>query len=128
MDPRRRHRLYDPGMLRRVLRALALLGGYLAVTIWRTWPLAAHLTTHLPKTTLNANFDGRFPIWALAYETHALATAPVNFFDGNIYHPELQALFYGPTALGALPYFGPVFLLTGNPFLAINVTLSSAWR
>lgn len=113
----------DSGPTCRLANTLALLVGYLGVTVWRTWPLAAHLTTHLPNTLLGSKFDGRFPIWTLAYETHALTTAPLGFADANIYHPAGDALFYGPAALGALPFFAPTFLLSGNPFLAINVML-----
>jgi hypothetical protein len=103
-------------------RGLGLLVLYLGLTVWRTWPLAAHLRTCLPNTAVGASFDGLYPIWTLAWETHALTTAPLRLADANIFHPAPRALFYGPAAFGALPFFAPVFLLTGNPFLAINVT------
>src|SRR5262245_24670064 len=103
-------------------RVLGLLAVYVALTVWRTWPLATRLTTHVP----DASFDALFPLWALAYETHALTTGPLRFPDANIYHPAPGTAFYGPTTLGTVPLFAPTFLLTGNPFLAINLTIIGA--
>src|SRR5262249_3921312 len=42
--------------------------------------------------------------------------------DANIYYPARHAFFYGDAGFGALPYFMPTFLLTGNPALASNLT------
>jgi hypothetical protein len=95
---------------------------YAGLLVWLTWPLAAHLTTHLPLTHKLGNADARYAAWVLAYETHALATAPARLLDANIYHPTPRALFYGPTAFGTLPWFAPAFLASGNPTLALNLT------
>src|SRR5262249_41207905 len=38
------------------------------------------------------------------------------------FYPAHHTLFYGDTGFGALPYFLPVFLASGNPTLAINLT------
>lgn len=104
------------------MRGGALLVAYVGVMVWLTWPLAASLSSALPFSKLASRFDLPYAIWALAHETHALTTAPARFADANIYHPTPSALFYGPTGLGALPLFAPVFLATGNPALAGNVT------
>jgi hypothetical protein len=37
------------------------------------------------------------------------------------FHPAPRSLFYGEAAFGALPYFAPPFLATGNPTLALNL-------
>src|SRR5262245_34307784 len=60
-------------------------------------------------------------IWALAHQSRALVTAPWAIAEANIYHPTPHALFYGDAGTGALPFFMPTFLLTGNPTLASNV-------
>ena len=93
---------------------------YVSLVVWLTWPLAAHLSTHLPNTTFACAFDTLFSAWVLAYETHTLTTAPFQLLQANIFHPAPDTLFYGPTAFGALPYFAPTFLVTANPGLAIN--------
>ena len=42
-----------------------------------------------------------------------------------MYYPTRYALFYGSTAFGALPYFAPTYLISGNPVLALNLVLLS---
>src|SRR2546426_1545156 len=95
----------------------------LVAVVWLTWPLAAHLGTHLPSTEAACSFDTLLIAWVLAWQTHALATAPLHFAQANIYHPARHALFYCEAGVGALPYYAPAFLLTGSPALALNVTL-----
>jgi len=105
------------------VRELALpLPLYGAVLVWLTWPLAAHLGTHLPDSSFQCQFDLLQMIWALADQSHALVTAPRALADANIYYPARHALFYGDAGFGALPYFMPTFLLSRNPALASNLT------
>ena len=110
--------------IRRLLIASApALAVYLVLVVWLTWPLARHLGTNLADTAFPCHFDALWTVWALAHESRALATDPSSFLDGNVFHPARHSLFYGPTALAALFPFAPVFLATGNPTLAINVTV-----
>ena len=105
------------------MRELALpLPLYGAVVVWLTWPLAAHLRTHLPDSSFQCQFDLLQMIWALAHQSHTFVTAPWKLADANIYYPARHAFFYGDAGFGALPYFMPTFLLTGNPALASNLT------
>jgi hypothetical protein len=106
-----------------ILAHLARAAVYLLLVLWLAWPLSTHLGSHLPRTAFSADFDALYTAWALAWETHALTTDPARLLDANIYHPTPAALLYGPTAFGALPFFAPVFLVTGNAVLATNVTL-----
>jgi len=101
-------------------RAAAGLILYVGLAAWLTWPLAAHLATHLPSTT-SLLFDAIHTAWVLSWEAYSLTTSPLSLPDANIYHPTPATLFYGQTAFGALPYFAPTFLATGNPTLALNV-------
>ena len=106
----------------RVARVAATLVLYLAMVAALTWPLALHLGTHLPNL-LFARMDVLYGTWVLAWQTHALVTAPAGVLDANIYHPAPHALLYGPMGIGTLPFFAPPFLLTGNPALAANLAL-----
>ncbi|MGH7895691.1 MAG: hypothetical protein ACREQL_13550, partial [Candidatus Binatia bacterium] len=108
-------------MRRALVRGLVVLAGYTAALVWLTWPLGAHLTTHLPLPKFPCVLDVPYITWALAWQSHALATDPAHYVDANIYYPDRGALFYGDPGLSALPLFAPVFLATGNPTLAINV-------
>lgn len=100
---------------------LAALLAHAGLVVWLTWPFAAHVATHLPRAHDVALVDPPYTAWVLAFETHALTTAPFDLLDANIYHPARGTLFYGPTAFGALPYFAPVLLASGNPILALNL-------
>ena len=98
------------------------LAFHAALVVWLTWPLAASIETHLPNTYAACLSDPLQIAWVLAYQSHRLTTDPWALAQANIYHPTPRALFYGEAAYGALPYFAPPFLLTGNPTLALNLT------
>jgi hypothetical protein len=95
---------------------------YGAAVAWLAWPLPRYLATRLAYSAYTASFDLLYAGWALAWETHALATAPARLADANIFHPASSTLFYGPTAFGALPLFAPVLAATGSATVATNVT------
>jgi hypothetical protein len=106
---------------RAIARALGWLAVYVVVVAGLTWPLAAHLTTDLPHAHVICNFDQPQMIWALAYTSHRLMEAPARLFEANIYHPMPHALLYAEAGFGALPFFFPTFVATGDPTLAANV-------
>jgi hypothetical protein len=106
---------------RDVARAFGWLAFYVALVAWLTWPLAAHLTTDLPHAHVICNFDQPQMIWALAHTSHQLVEAPARLFEANIYHPMPHALLYAEAGFGALPFFFPTFVATGDPTLAANV-------
>jgi len=112
------------GQTAAVLAGFLLL--YAAAVVWLTWPLVARLGTQLPNPLIASNFDLPQTAWVLAHQARALTEAPTRFADAPIYHPAPGALFYADAAFGALPFFLPPFLATGNPTLAINVTLLAA--
>jgi hypothetical protein len=107
-------------LARRIAGVLAALGLAVWLASRVTTPLPEHLTTHLPGT---AFMDVLYAAWTLAWQTHALVTAPGALGQPNIYQPTPDALFYGPLATGLLPVFAPVWLSTGNAALALNVAL-----
>ena len=66
---------------------------YLGLVAWLTWPLAISLGTRVPAPNMGWTFDARFATWALAWESHALVTAPTRLVHANIFHPTPYALF-----------------------------------
>src|ERR1043166_5341420 len=61
VDSRRDGRLLRAGMARArrvispsVAHAVGLLAVYVVVIVWRTWPLAAHVATHVPDAQFDA--------------------------------------------------------------------------
>jgi hypothetical protein len=109
-------------MTGRIAKGAAILAVYGALVVWLTWPLGAHLDTHLPDTGITCRYDSLLLAWALSHQSRALSEAPAKFPHANAYYPAQHALFYGEAGFGALPYFMPVFLATGNPALALNWT------
>lgn len=114
-------------MRRALKRAVPVAVVYLAVVCGLTWPLAKHLASHLPAISPSSTYDPLYSGWALAWESHTLARGSFDIANANIYFPAPDSLFYGPAALGALPYFAPTYLFTGNPTLALNVLLLVAF-
>ena len=105
------------------MRWIAVVAGYLAFVTWLTWPLWSLSATYLPCTNSSCGFDTLYSAWVLAYESHALATAPLRITDGNIFFPDRHAVLYGPAGFGALPYFAPAYALSGNPAVALAVLI-----
>jgi hypothetical protein len=104
----------------RVWRAAADLALYVGIALWLTWPLARYATTHLSGL---ASVDALHGIWALTWAARAAVTDPAGLFEAPILHPTPRAFFFAPNGLGPAPLFAPLYLVSGNPALAVNVTL-----
>ena len=109
----------------RAWAALALA----AAVGWSAWPLPRALATHVvdPVRLSPAGLWGRVDLdlllWILAWDAHALATAPAALFQGNILYPAPDALASSEHLLGLAPVAAPVFLASGNAVLTYNVTV-----
>lgn len=112
----------DGGPVPPWLRHVARLVGYALVVAWLTWPLARVAGSALPNTHEACTFDTLFVAATLAHESEALTRDPTRIGDLGIYRPAEWTLFYGDAGAGALPLFFPVYVLTGNPALAVNFT------
>jgi hypothetical protein len=100
-----------------VRRSLVPLASSALLTLWLTWPLAVETARPLRGTG-----DYGYSAWVLAWLTHGLTTAPWRLAEANIFWPDDHTLFYGPAALGALPFFAPVYLATRDAVRSVNVT------
>src|SRR6185436_6913069 len=60
-------------------------------------------------------------LWILRWGLHALATHPGAFFDGNAFHPTPRVLTTTEHLLCIQPLFAPVWVVSDNPVLALNV-------
>ena len=60
-----------------------------ALTAAMTWPQFEYLATRARE-----HQDVYFNMWRLRWFAHALETAPLHIFDGNIFHPEPRTLTY----------------------------------
>jgi hypothetical protein len=95
----------------RALRASAL---YLLLTVAITYPLALRLRI------MDAG-DSAFFTWVMAWETHALKTAPTQLPHGNMFHPLRYTLGMDEPVLGTTLLVLPLSLATDDAVLVFNV-------
>ena len=93
---------------------------YLGAVTILTWPLAAQMRDSLPNSAWACASDLLHIGWVLSHQAQALLPGGPDFADAGIYHPVEGSLFYGQTAVGALPLFAPLYWLSGNPTIALN--------
>ncbi len=114
-------------MRARAWGAVALV--FAAAVVWSAWPLSRALATHvadpqrLSAVGLWARADLDLLLWILAWDAHALATAPAALFQGNVFYPAPDVLASSEHLLGLAPLAAPVFLASGNAVLTYNVTV-----
>lgn len=108
--------------------AAALLGAFALIVL--TWPVFRHpATTVLDTPSLYGDAavliqrDINLTLWVLAWDTHALTTDPGGLFHANAFHPAPLSLALSEHMLGNVPIFAPIYLATGNPILAHQLTL-----
>jgi hypothetical protein len=96
-----------------------------ALAILMTWPLATGLG-HLGRT-LGTDADGQYSIWNVSWVARTLVADPFDLFDANIFYPHRRTLAYSEANLVAGALGVPVYWLTRNPFLTLNVVLLFAF-
>jgi hypothetical protein len=116
--------------LRPALEALLLCAAYSALTVWWLWPLPTVWSIEAPY--FGADFgasvaDFYLIVWALAWDTHALFSAPLRLFDANIFYPSMLSLAYSEHFLGYVPIFAFPYALSGNPILAVNLLVFATY-
>ncbi len=116
------------------LAVVAAALAYALVTVAVTWPVFRHpASTVLDTTTLYGDAwsliqrDINLTMWILAWDTHALTTHPTTLFHANAFHPAPWVLATSEHMLGNVPWFAPLFLATGNPVLAHQLTLLASF-
>ena len=98
--------------------------GILACVILLTTYIMVRPSVDQMRTTLPQNLgDPGLNTWILAWQTHALTTHPSQWFGGNIFFPYGNSLGYSELMLPLLPFFGAVYLVTGNAILAHNLVI-----
>jgi hypothetical protein len=105
------------------LRAhLGIFALCLALVALATWPLArdpAHLVPH--------NTDPRLFSWVMLSVFHNLLARPSLLLHGSAFYPFGSSLTFAEPLLTPALVAGPLHALTGEPYLAYNVTLLLFW-
>jgi hypothetical protein len=110
-------------MQRQVRELLLIALAALAVAIVSTWPISARFGT---AGRLDSG-DGRFSVWNVAWVARALATNPADLWNANIFAPHDHALAYSEANLVAGALAVPVWVLTRNPYAAMNSVILSSF-
>lgn len=94
---------------------------FLGLAILYTWPLGAHLTSHIPGTD-----DGRQALtglYLLTWGIHALANQPFRYFQANVFYPQADPLAFNDHLFGVAVPMAPVQWIWTNPILTFNVAV-----
>ena len=110
-----------PGTIARPRELLLVSAAGLALTILFTWPLATDLC-HLGRT-LATDADGQFGIWNVAWVARTIVANPLGLYDANIFHPHTLTLAYSEANILTGAIGVPVYWLSRNPWLTINVVM-----
>ena len=92
-----------------------------ALTAAMTWPQLEYLGTRARE-----HQDVYFNMWRLRWFAHALATAPLHIFDGNIFYPEPRTLTYSDAMIVEGLVGAPLLWAGVPPMLVHNVLLLGA--
>jgi hypothetical protein len=105
-----------------------ILAVYTLATIVCTWPLAAHLRTHIPAPSHPTTHDDALLLgWVLSWDVHQLLRAPLRLYEANLFHPLHHSLAYSEAMLSEALLVLPLAPLTPDPTLLYNVTLLSTF-
>lgn len=108
---------------------LALLCLYGAIAAWWLRPVSwqlAHQVPGLPGASLADRLtlaDVYRTLWILTAGAQQLLGDPTNLFHPPVFYPERYALAFADHMLGQQVLFLPTYVITGNPVLALNLSL-----
>lgn len=103
-------------------RTVLVIGYFLIVSFWLTWPLLPRMTT-----ALSPSGDSLLNAWALGWSFHILPLHPLRLFDANIFAPRPDTLAYSEHLFGIVILVWPVFFFTSNLVLAYNTAMLSSF-
>ena len=114
-----------PGTIARPREFLLVSLAGVALALLMTWPLATGLGS-LGRTR-GTDADGQFSIWNIAWVARTIVADPLHLFDANIFYPHKTTLAYSEANLlpGAIGM--PVYWVSGNPWLTLNVVMLFAF-
>ncbi|MDP9441004.1 MAG: hypothetical protein M3P34_02230, partial [Actinomycetota bacterium] len=96
---------------------VGLVAGFVVLAGYVTWPLAAHATTKVAHDL----GDPLANTWILGWGAHAVTAQPRALFHANYFFPSRFSLAFAENLLGLSVPLAPIFWLSSNPVLLMNV-------
>lgn len=90
---------------------------YAVITLAFSYPFSLHPAARI----LSLDSDSLLVQWILAWDIHAFTHQPFHIFDANIFAPLKGTLAFAENLIGSALLAAPVFWLTGNLALALNL-------
>lgn len=100
---------------------------YVLLAILATWPLTTHLATHFPTSSLLDGGDPNVFIWYIDWIAKSISGATATDPGLMIFYPAGIDMFSGYDGPLMLAVGLPVVWLSGNPVLAYNIFILSAF-
>jgi len=100
------------------LRHAGIFALFLALAAWWTHPLIAHLADGATGPG-----DPLVTAWRLVWPAQWLRDRSAPFWDTNVLYPATTAFARDELTLGGSLIAGPLYLLTGSPLVAYNLTV-----
>jgi hypothetical protein len=100
-------------------RAAIAAAGFVGIAIYATWPLSQYLASRAPE---NLN-DPVQNAWIFGWVAHAMVHNPFQVFHANLFHPVGLGLAFAENMIGLAIPVAPVFWVTGNAILTVNVAI-----
>ncbi len=91
--------------------------GYTLVALVFTAPLSFHMLSRV----FSLDSDALLVQWIVAWDIHAFTHQPLHIFDANTFAPLPNTLAFAENLIGGALFAAPVFWLTHNLALAINL-------
>jgi hypothetical protein len=93
--------------------------GFVAFSVYATWPLAGHPATRVPYNLI----DPLLNVWIFSWGAHAIVHAPLSFFNANMFFPDHLTFAFTESNIGQSLPVAPIYWLTGNGVLMVNIAL-----
>lgn len=123
--------MYNFGYMKRLsnnyISHLLVAISYVLLAILATWPLTTHLATHFPTSSLLYGGDPNVFIWYIDWIAKSVAGTTAADPGLMIFYPQGIDVFSGYDGPLVLAVALPAIWLSGNPVLAYNIFILSAF-
>jgi hypothetical protein len=102
---------------------------FVLLSVWSTWPLARHATTHIPYGSYPSATVPLFNVWTIWWNAECARHGFRGYWQAPIFHPAEDTFAYSetqPTTVAVAPvvWFSKTPILAYNVYLLANLALN----